>query len=87
MGLIEAGSLPDFPLGFDAPEPFLEAVGRATYRTSASLGIGDDLRLEASDVEGCALVHGELVHATVFPRETRRAFSLFEWIATQTRRR
>ncbi len=61
-------------------------MGRAAYRPSASIGLGDELRREASDVEGCALVHEALVHASAFPRESRRAFSLFARIATQARR-
>lgn len=52
---------------FDAPEPFLEAVGRATFSSSSSLGDGDDLRLESGSVGGCALVCGDLVHVTAFP--------------------
>ena len=53
---------------FDAPEPFLAAAARAGLGVGASLGLGEDLRLEDVDVAGCALACGGLVHATVFPR-------------------
>jgi hypothetical protein len=53
---------------FDGPEPFLAAVSRAGLRPSASLGLGQDLRLEDPEVDGCALACGGLVHATAFPR-------------------
>jgi hypothetical protein len=53
---------------FDAPEPFLTAVSRARLLVGASLGLGEDLRLDDPDVDGCALACGGLVHATAFPR-------------------
>jgi hypothetical protein len=52
---------------FDAPEPFLAAIARARLRVGPSLGLGEDLRLEDAEVDGCALACGGLVHATVFP--------------------
>jgi len=54
-------------LQFDAPEPFLEALARASFTTGPSLGAGDDLRLEGPAVTGCALAHEGLVHLTAFP--------------------
>jgi hypothetical protein len=53
---------------FDAPEAFLEALGGAEATASPSLGLGLDLRLEGARVAGCALVEGEVVHLTAFPR-------------------
>jgi hypothetical protein len=53
---------------FDVPEPFLAAVSRARLDARASLGLGQDLRLEDAEVAGCALACGGLVHATAFPR-------------------
>ena len=53
---------------FDAPEPFLEALARARFTSSPSLGAGRDLRLQGEDVSGCALHHEDLVHLTAFPR-------------------
>ena len=52
---------------FDAPEPFLEALAGAPVETSASLGLGADLRIEDGRVSACALVAGEVVHLTAFP--------------------
>lgn len=52
---------------FDAPEPFLEALARARFTSSPSLGAGEDLRLEGGGVSGCALIHDDLVHLTAFP--------------------
>jgi hypothetical protein len=53
---------------FDAPEPFLAAVSGARLDAEASLGLGQDLRLEDAEVAGCALACGGLVHATAFPQ-------------------
>jgi len=52
--------------GFDAPEPFLDALRAAEGTTSPSLGLGLDLRLHGPRVAGCALVEGEVVHLTAF---------------------
>lgn len=61
-----AGAAP--ALAFDAPEPFLEALAAAEGSRSPSLGLGVDLRLEGARVAGCALVEGDVVHLTAFPR-------------------
>jgi hypothetical protein len=52
---------------FDAPEPFLAALGEARAEASPSLGLGIDLRIEDEHVSACALVAGEVVHLTAFP--------------------
>jgi hypothetical protein len=52
---------------FDAPEPFLSALGEARVETSPSLGLGTDLRVEGDRVTACALVAGDVVHLTAFP--------------------
>jgi hypothetical protein len=52
---------------FDGPEPFLAALAEAPVETSASLGLGTDLRIEDGRVSACALVAGEVVHLTAFP--------------------
>ena len=52
---------------FENPEPFLEAVTRARFKTRRSLGAGDDRRFQNREVAGCALVDEELVHLTAFP--------------------
>jgi hypothetical protein len=52
---------------FDAPEPFLAALAAARPESSASLGLGADLRIENERVNACALVAGEVVHLTAFP--------------------
>jgi hypothetical protein len=54
---------------FDAPEPFLRALAAAPSRGSASLGLGEDLRIEGEGVAGCALVAGDVVHLTAFAAE------------------
>ncbi|MDH3213168.1 MAG: hypothetical protein OEM05_11845 [Myxococcales bacterium] len=55
-------------LRFESPQAFLAAVASAPARSGASLGMGQDLRLESDAVEGCALVaNGALVHLTAFP--------------------
>jgi hypothetical protein len=52
---------------FDAPEPFLAALAAAPAEARPSLGLGEDLRLAAPGLVGCALVAGGgLVHATAF---------------------
>jgi ARG/rhodanese/phosphatase superfamily protein len=53
--------------GFDAPEPFLAAVARAGVRAGASLGLGEDLRIEGGGVVGCALACEGIVHLSAFP--------------------
>jgi hypothetical protein len=53
---------------FEAPELFLATVSRARLHAAASLGLGQDLRLEDAEVAGCALACGGIVHATAFPR-------------------
>ena len=57
--------------GFDAPEPFLAAVERARVRSGASLGLGEDLRIEGRGVVGCALACGGIVHLSAFPGPAR----------------
>lgn len=52
---------------FDAPEAFLQALGRADRSWNSSLGLGSDLRLEGAGLEGCALACEGLVHLTAFP--------------------
>jgi hypothetical protein len=52
---------------FETPDSFLRAVARARTRSAASLGLGEDVRLGGSDVSGCALFAGEVVHLTAFP--------------------
>lgn len=52
---------------FDSPEAFLRAVARAPARVSASIGLGEDVRLRGHGIEGCALFAGGLVHLTAFP--------------------
>jgi hypothetical protein len=53
---------------FDAPEPFLAALGAADGTVADSLGHGKDLRLEGEGVCGCALVADDVVvHLTAFP--------------------
>ena len=57
----------DLGVRFDSPEAFLSALARAEGRTSASLGLGTDLRVEDGRVSAGALVEGEVVHLTAFP--------------------
>ena len=52
---------------FDAPEPFLAALGAAPALASPSLGLGTDLRLAGPELAGCALVAGGVVHLTAYP--------------------
>lgn len=54
---------------FDAPEPFLKALANAPASGRASLGLGEDLRVNACGIGACALVVGEVVHLTAFPAE------------------
>ncbi|RIL06193.1 MAG: hypothetical protein DCC71_07825 [Proteobacteria bacterium] len=54
---------------FEAPEPFLRALAAAPADASASLGLGEDVRLDDGQVAGCALVAGDVVHLTAFPCE------------------
>ncbi len=65
--------------GFDAPEPFLEAVAQARADRGPSLGLGDDLRLEAARVAGCALDSGGIVHLTAFARQAEQAEPSRRW--------
>ena len=53
--------------GFDAPEPFLEALLSAQASALATPGLGSELWLCGEGVEGCALVAGELLHLLAFP--------------------
>ena len=57
--------------GFAAPEPFLAAVAAAGVRPGASLGLGEDLRIEGGGVVGCALACGGVVHLSAFPGPAR----------------
>jgi len=50
----------------DRPAALLVALSRAECTRSPSLGLGDDLRLEAGPVTGCALDAGGIVHLTAF---------------------
>lgn len=54
--------------GFDAFEPFLEALATAPVSAAPSLGLGSDLRIEGERLAGCALEHEGVVHLTAFPR-------------------
>ncbi len=49
---------------YEAPEPFLGVLRDARWRQSASLGLGEDLRLEGDGVEGSALDADGIVHLT-----------------------
>lgn len=51
---------------FDAPEPFLRALAASPSSAMPSLGLGEDLRIDAAGVAGCALVAGDVVHLTAF---------------------
>jgi hypothetical protein len=52
---------------FDAPESLLAALAAAPAEARPSLGIGEDLRLAAPGLVGCALVaDGGVAHATAF---------------------
>jgi hypothetical protein len=55
--------------GFDAPEPFLEALANANVTWGTTHGIGSDLRIASPRVAGCALACEGLVHLTAFPAE------------------
>lgn len=57
---------------FDAPEPFLIALGSAHAEGASSLGLGEDLRLDDGRIAGCALVVGDVVHLTAFPAGSAR---------------
>jgi hypothetical protein len=66
------GARPRGPVRFDAPEAFLAALAAAPASARPSLGLGEDLRLEAHGLAGCALVcEGDVVHATAFAEESR----------------
>ncbi len=47
----------------------LEALAAASGLPSPSLGLGVDLRIEGSELAGCALVAEALVHVTAYPAE------------------
>ncbi len=53
--------------GFDAPEPFLEALRAAEARPGATPGLGCELWLQGAGVAGCALVAGGVLHLVAFP--------------------
>lgn len=55
--------------GFEAPDAFLDALRLASAHAGASIGLGDDLRIDDGRIAGCALLAGELVHLTAFPAE------------------
>jgi hypothetical protein len=57
-----------FATRFSEPESFLEALRSAPARAAPSLGLGEDLRIDGPDVEGCALEAGELLHLSAYPR-------------------
>ena len=59
-----------FATRFREPEPFLEALRSAPARAAPSLGLGQDLRIDGPEVEGCALEAGELIHLSAYPRLT-----------------
>lgn len=52
---------------YRGPEPFVTALARVPAGAGPSLGIGEDLRFDAAGVRGCALVAGDVIHATAFP--------------------
>lgn len=52
---------------FEAPEAFFEALRRAPFQSSPSLGLGEDVRVAGAGVGGCALVADDVVHMTAFP--------------------
>ena len=58
-------------LGFDAPEPFLEALLGAEALPRETPGLGSELWLAGEGVSGCALVAGSVLHLLAFP--TREA--------------
>jgi hypothetical protein len=59
--------------GEDALGAFLEAVATAPRRREPSVGLGDDLRLEAPAVIGSGLVLGkELLQLSAYAREGGR---------------
>lgn len=51
---------------FDGPEAFLRAVAEAPARASASLGLGEDVRLRGPGVLGCGLFADGLVQLSAF---------------------
>jgi hypothetical protein len=55
------------PCGFDAPEPFLEALLRAEASARPTAGLGSELWLCGEGLAGSALVAGALVHLLAFP--------------------
>lgn len=54
---------------FDAPEPFLAALAGAPASGKASLGLGEDFRVNERAIGACALVAGDVVHLTAFPTD------------------
>jgi hypothetical protein len=53
--------------GFDAPEPFLEALLLAQTSARPTPGLGSELWLCGEGVGGCALVAGSPLHLLAFP--------------------
>ncbi len=54
------------------PAAFLRDLTEAPRRTSPSLGLGDDVRLESSALLGCALVAGPVIHLSAAPLPASR---------------
>lgn len=52
---------------YRGPEPFVTALASVPAGCGPSLGLGDDLRFDAAGLRGCALVAGDVIHATAFP--------------------
>jgi hypothetical protein len=52
---------------FKSPEALLQTLAQADWTRSRSLGAGDDLRVQGHGLSGCALVHEDVVHMSVFP--------------------
>lgn len=55
------------PARYRGPEPFVTALASVPAGCGPSLGLGDDLRFDAAGLRGCALVAGDVIHATAFP--------------------
>jgi hypothetical protein len=66
VGLVKSRTGQPEGTGFDAPEPFLDALGQAEVRDGPSLGLGQDLRIRGERLEGCALDADGIVHLTAF---------------------
>lgn len=52
---------------YRGPEPFVTALASVPAGAGPSLGLGEDLRFDAAGLRGCALVAGDVIHATAFP--------------------